>query len=90
MKKFIVEHTIPSSEHLTPGELKAIVEKSNSVIHNMNEPIHWIQTFVTGKKLYCIHIASDQSVVLAHAARCGFPVTHMEEVTTIIDSATSD
>jgi len=89
MKKFIVERVLPGAGKLTADELKAIAQKSCEVLNSMDEPYHWIQTFVTDNKLYCVHIAPDQETVREHARRGGFPIDNIAEVSSIMDPTTS-
>lgn len=89
MKKFIIEREMPGAGKLTPAELKAIALKSCGAIDNLKKPYHWIETFVTDSKLYCVHIAPDWETVLEHARQGGFPANHIAEVRTIIDPTTS-
>lgn len=89
MKKFIIERELPGAGKLTPAELQAIAAKSNSVMDGLDASYHWIQTYVTDHKLYCVHIAPDRETVLEHARRGGFPVDNIAEVMTTIDPTTS-
>lgn len=89
MKKFIIERTLPGAGKLTDEELRAIAIRSSAVINGLEAPYHWIQTFVTDNKLYCIHIAPDRETVLEHSSQGGFPVDNIAEVRTIIDPTTS-
>ena len=89
MKKFIIERDLPGAGKLTPEELQAIAQKSCSVMNELEEPYHWIQTFVTDNKLYCVHIAPDRETVLKHAKRGGFPCICIAEVKSIMDPTTS-
>ncbi|AYB31834.1 DUF4242 domain-containing protein [Chryseolinea soli] len=89
MKKFIIERELPGAGKLTPSELKAIATKSCDVVDNLEAPYHWIQTFVTDNKLYCVHIAPDRETVLEHARQGGFPADKVSEVRSIMDPTTS-
>jgi hypothetical protein len=89
MKKFIIERELPGAAKLTAAELKAIALKSCSVIDDLQGQYHWIETFVTGNKLYCVHIAPDRETVLEHARQGGFPANTIAEVSCIIDPTTS-
>ena len=89
MKKFIIERDLPGAGNLTPAQLKAIAIKSCEVVNNLEQPYHWIQTFVTDDKLYCVHIAPDSETIREHARQGGFPATHVVEVKGIIDPTTS-
>ncbi|MBL0740941.1 DUF4242 domain-containing protein [Chryseolinea lacunae] len=89
MKKFIIERDLPGAGKLTPAELKAIARKSCEVVDNLDVSYHWIQTFVTDNKLYCVHIAPDRESVLEHARRGGFPADNVTEVRSIMDPTTA-
>lgn len=89
MRKFVIEREIPGAGAMTPEELQGVACTSNAALGEMDVPYHWVQTFVTGDKMYCIHIAPDEEAVREHARRGGFPVSRIEEVKTIID-ATSE
>lgn len=89
MKKFIIEREVPGAANLTAEELQVIAQTSNGVLDEMNVPYHWVQTFVAGDKLYCIHVAEDAEAVLEHARRGGFPANLVAEVNTIMDPTTA-
>lgn len=89
MKKFIIERTIPNAGSLTEDDLRAIAAKSCSVVDGLGKPYHWIQSFVTGDTIYCVHIAADEETVREHARRGGFPADKVSEVRTTIDPTTA-
>lgn len=89
MKKFIVEREVPGAANLTAEELQAIAQTSNAVLDEMNVPYHWVQTYVAGDKLYCVHVAEDAEAVREHARRGGFPANLVSEITTIFDATTA-
>ncbi|HEY5747904.1 MAG TPA: DUF4242 domain-containing protein [Chryseolinea sp.] len=89
MKKFIIERELPGAGKLTASELQAIATKSCEVVDNLEAQYHWIQTFVTDNKLYCVHIAPDRETVLEHARQGGFPANEVSEVRSIMDPTTS-
>jgi Protein of unknown function (DUF4242) len=89
MKKFIIERELPGAGKLTPAELQAIALKSCNVVDNLESQYHWIQTFVTDNKLYCVHIAQDRETVKEHARQGGFPADEIAEVRTILDPTSS-
>jgi hypothetical protein len=73
---------------MTPEQLRSVACTSNGVLKEMDVPYHWVQTYVTGDKMYCVHIAPDEETVREHARRGGFPADRIEEVRTIIDPTT--
>jgi hypothetical protein len=90
MKKFVVERNLPGAGNLTAQELQQISEASVEAIHKLGKPYHWITSFVTEDKIYCIHIAESEEVIREHARLGKFPVHSISEVKTIIDPLTSN
>jgi len=89
MKKFIVEREIPGLGNLTREELQAITRKSNETLKQMNAEYHWVESFVTGDKMYCVHIAPDEETVREHARCGGFPANRVSEVLSSINPTTT-
>ena len=90
MKKFVVERNLPGAGNLTPEELQAISKSSCDAISQMGKPYHWIESFITADKIYCVHIAESEEVVREHAKTGKFPVNTVNEVKAIIDPVTSN
>ena len=89
MKKFVVERNLPGAGNLTAEELQVISQTSCEVIMQSGKPYHWIQSFITEDKIYCIHIAESAEIVREHARLSKFPVNTIAEVKAVIDPATS-
>lgn len=89
MKKFVVERNLPGAGNLSPQELQDISQTSCDVISGLGKPYHWIQSYITGDKIYCIHIAESEEVIREHARLGKFPVNTISEVKTIIDPVTA-
>lgn len=90
MKKFIIERNLPGAGNLSPQELQAIARASCDVVCSIGKPYHWIQSFVTEDKIYCIHIAESEEVVREHARMGNFPINTVTEVKSVIDPLTSN
>lgn len=80
---------LPGAGKLSAAELKYIAQRSNECIDQLEAPYHWIETYVTDNKLYCVHIAPDRETVLEHARQGGFPADSISEVRHIIDPTTA-
>ena len=89
MKKFIIEREIPGLGKMSKEELQNITAKSNSVLKGMDVSYHWVQSFITDDKMYCVHIAPNEETVREHAKRGGFPVNRVVEVKGVIDPTTT-
>ena len=85
MKKYIIERELPGAGNLSKEELRAIAKTSCDVINNLGRPYHWLESFVTENKIYCVHIAEDEDVICEHAEKGGFPANSVAEVKVVID-----
>lgn len=90
MPKYIIEREIPGAGKLSQGELQAVSQKSCSVLKNMGPQIQWVQSYVTGDKVYCVYIAPNEEEIRKHAESGGFPADSISEVKGIIDPTTAD
>lgn len=89
MPKFVIEREIPGVGKLTGDDLKQIAQKSCGVLNEMGTHIQWLESFVTGDKIYCVYIAPNEEMVKKHADLGGFPANNISEVKAIIDPTTS-
>ncbi|MDP2674264.1 MAG: DUF4242 domain-containing protein [Dehalococcoidia bacterium] len=90
MPRYVIEREIPGAGKLSPQELQAISQKSCSVLDQLGPRIQWEQSFVTGDKIYCVYIASNEQLVREHARQGGFPANSVAEVKSIIDPTTAE
>jgi hypothetical protein len=90
MPRYVIEREIPGAGNLPPAELKAISRKSCSVLENMGPRIQWVQSYVTGDKVYCVYIAPDEDMIREHAKQGGFPANRISEVASVIDPVTAE
>ena len=90
MKKFVIERILPGAGNLSPEELQAISKTSCEVVAQLGKPYHWIQSFVTDDKIYCIHIAESEEMVREHARLCKIPINTVVEVKAVIDRTTGN
>jgi hypothetical protein len=88
MKKFVIERNLPGAGNMTPEELKTTSKISCSVLKIMGTDIQWLQSYITGDKIYCIYIASNEELIRQHAKSAGFPANAINEIATIIDPTT--
>lgn len=90
MPKYVIEREIPGAGNLTADQLKGISQTSCGVLSNMGPEIQWVQSYVTGDKIYCVYIAPNEDMVREHAKQGGFPANLVSEVATIIDPTTAE
>jgi hypothetical protein len=90
MPKYVIERDIPGAGELTAAQLNTISQTSCNVLRNMGPEIQWVQSYVTGNKIYCIYIAPDDTMIREHARLGGFPADAVNEVVTVIDPTTAE
>jgi hypothetical protein len=90
MPKFVIEREIPGAGNLTNSELQEISRKSVTVLRAMGPGIQWLQSYVTGDKVYCVYIAPDEATIVEHAKKVGIPANRVSAVRQLIDPATAE
>jgi len=89
MKTYLIERDIPNAGKLTPEQLKAISQTSCNVLKEMGPTIQWIQSYVTGDKIYCVYKAESEELIREHAKKGGFPANFIMEISSVISPATA-
>ena len=90
MPKYVIERAIPGAGGLSQTDLQGISQKSREVLSKLGPEIQWVQSYVTGDKIYCAYIAPNAEIIREHARMGGFPADSVEEVKSIIDPTTAD
>ena len=90
MPKFLIEREIPGAGNLSAKELQAISQKSCEVLQTMGSQIQWLQSYVTGDKIYCVYIAPNEEMVREHAKQGGFPANRVSEIKSVLDPTTAE
>lgn len=90
MPKFVIEREIPGAGKLSPKELQGIAQTSCGVLRQLGPHVQWVNSYVTGDKIYCVYIAPDEAAVRKHAQMGGFPADSISEVRAVIDPTTAE
>jgi hypothetical protein len=90
MPKYVIERDLPGAGQLPPDKLRAISQKSRTVLESLGPQIQWLQSYVTGDKLYCVYISPSEDLIREHARRGGFPAGRISEVKAMIDPTTAE
>src|SRR5712664_708329 len=90
MPKYVIEREIPGAGDMSPQDLQAVSQKSCSVLQNLGPQIQWLQSYVTGDKIYCIYIAPNEELIREHAQQGGFPANRISEIKSVIDPTTAE
>jgi len=90
MPKYVIERDIPGAGNLSAEQLKGISQKSCGVLKELGPAVQWVESFVTGDRVYCVYIAENEELLREHARRGGFPANRISRVATMIDPTTAD
>ena len=93
MPQFLIERQIPNAGKLSGDDLKAISQKSCGVLRDMNRSgtdVQWVQSFVTGDKIFCVYNAPDEKAIREHASKGGFPANSVMQVARTISPMTAE
>jgi len=90
LKTYLIERDIPGAGQLQPADLKGISQKSCSVIKELGPGIVWLQSYVTGNKIFCVYQAENEALLKEHAKKGGFPVTAVTEISSTICPKTAE
>ncbi|EJM06544.1 hypothetical protein AB7M22_001599 [Pseudomonas sp. ADAK2 TE3594] len=90
MPKYIIERELPGAGGLPQQELKAISQKSCDVLREMGPEVQWLESYITGDKIYCVYIAPNEGLIREHAQKGEFPITSVSRVMNIIDPTTAE
>lgn len=90
MPKYLIERELPGAGKLSSADLKAISQKSCSVLRDLGPQIQWVQSYVTDDKIYCVYIAPSADMVKRHAEQGGFPANRVSEIKIGIDPTTAE
>ncbi len=88
MPQYLIERNLPGISKVGYEQYKQIAKKSNGVLDGMKAEgtnVTWLQSYVAGDKIYCVHEAESADVILEHAKRGGFPANLVAEVTAVFD-----
>jgi hypothetical protein len=90
VKKFVIERNFPGAANMTAEEIQSLSKASNDIIEKLDKPYTWVQSYITGDKMYCIHIAESEEVIREHAKLGRFPINTISEIKIIIDPTSAN
>lgn len=90
MPKYIIERELPGAGQLSQQEIQGISQKSREVLNELGPQIQWVQSYVTGDKIYCVYIAPNKELIEKHAKEGGFPANTISEVKRMIDPTSAE
>jgi len=90
MPKFVIERDIPGIGQWPAEKRRAASQKSVEVLKSLGPDIQWLESYVTGDRLYCVYIAPNEELIRSHAAKGGFPCNRISEVAATMDPTTAE
>ncbi len=90
MPKYLIEREVPGVGNLSAQDVQGLSQKSCSVLQNLGPQIQWVQSYVTGDKIYCVYIAPNEDMIREHAKQGGFPANRISEIKSMIDPTTAE
>ena len=90
MPKFVIEREVPGAGTLTEAELREVSLKSVNVLGELGPEIQWLHSYVTGDKVYCVYIATDEGIIREHAKRVGLPANRISAVRALLDPSSAE
>ncbi|KRB35684.1 DUF4242 domain-containing protein [Acidovorax sp. Root70] len=89
MPTFVIERIVAGIGAASAADLQALSRTSCDVLSSMGPDLQWIQSHVTGDKVYCIYNATSEQQVREHARLSGLPVDSVSRVVATIDPSTA-
>jgi hypothetical protein len=90
MPKYVIERDLPGAGKISQADLRAISQKSCSVLEGLGPKIQWLHSYVTDDKIYCVYQAPNEDMIREHAKQGGFPANKISQVRTMIEPSTAE
>ncbi|HTE83677.1 MAG TPA: DUF4242 domain-containing protein [Dehalococcoidia bacterium] len=90
MPKFLIEREIPGAGAWSEKQLREVSQHSVEVLGQLGHQVQWVQSYVTGDKVYCVYIAPNEELIREHARIAGFPADRISEIRSLIDPTTAE
>jgi len=90
MPNFVIQRDIPGAGDLTRDQLREISQTSCRVLAKLGYTIQWIESYVTGDRIYCIYRWPSDALIREHAELGGFPANRISPVINVIDPTTAE
>lgn len=88
--KYVIERVIPGAGQWSAEEIEAAARTSVAALSKLGAQIQWVQSYVTGDKIYCIYIAPNEDLVREHARLAGFPADRISEIRSVVDPTSAE
>lgn len=85
MNKYLIERQIPGAGKMSLDEIRTVARKSVNVLAGLGVEIQWVESYVSGDKIYCVYLAANEELIREHSRLTGIPVNSISEVFRVID-----
>jgi hypothetical protein len=89
MKKYIIERNMAGVGGSSDQDLSHAAGKSNQVLAELGNGIHWLESFVAGDKIYCVYVADNEDLIRQHSKLSGFPADKITPVRAVLDPSSA-
>lgn len=87
LKMYVIERNVEGAGAFSVADLEGITENSCNVLRDMgSDDIQWVQSYITGDRIYCIYKAKNKELIREHAETLGVPADEINEIRSIIHS----
>lgn len=90
MPRYLIERDIPGVGGFSAADLRGVARKSRDVLRDMGPSIQWVQSYITGDRIYCVYVAASEELIREHARRGGFPADRVFEIVAQINLTTAE
>ncbi|MGI8553977.1 MAG: DUF4242 domain-containing protein [Dehalococcoidia bacterium] len=90
MQKYLIEREVAGAGQLSVEELRTVSQTSLKAANQLGPQIQWVQSYITGDKIYCVYIAANEEIVREHAQLAGIPVNCISEIRSLADPTTAE
>ena len=85
MPKYVIEREMPGVGNATPEQLREGSANSNTVVADLGPEIRWLESFITGDKVYCVFVATSEELLMEHARCAQIPADRISKVVNVTD-----
>lgn len=93
LNRYIIERKISGVGKSSEEDFSKMAGKSNEALAKLGSQgtnVQWVQSFVTGDKVYCEYLAPNEDTIKEHARLAGLPADSILKVEHVCDPTTSN
>ena len=90
MPRYLIERDAPGVGQMPPRDQKATAMRAKRVLHELGPDIHWLHSYISDDKIYCVFVAANEEILYEDARRRELPVTKISEVKEVFDPTTAE